>query len=812
MDHEISQSSKSANTEQIIDVKPDSHASIAPHTDGNINKLLISPDEKYAVTWRKEDQSICGWQIKHINEFNHQLYEVDCLIDINELYMDELCKNEPCKDKHCKHLKEPHVIDLRNRDKINKIKLKACQGSPFSDHHLSGCRFYKNENNEDLVIGAQILILKERETLYKVFVFSLKDLNNQVWVAKRSIACGISGEIVAYDITERRKLMILDTYGLLTQWDLDTLSFEKQYQLEWEVYVLEKDLFIFSKEFSLLAVCLQVLCANKLILFVYVYLTENTMILSLIKYEQEKPLLHSGFISSDGGERLLLFFENIVEIRDPYCLKHVIYVEPMSKMCKELSEINKKFPAYIEIQDSEFNVFINEKIYSILDGSLRAQEISKLQWTIYLREKLNDYNKIRSLPSKSQIEKFLSDIIKTHITKDGFIIREPKLFSECSYEGNLVKWNLKEDGKLLQALKLDKITKDWNFVSEWNIHPKHLKQSSKFIYRCEVLGNGDLATITSIGLLIWTIWKEDELIRLRYYKGFPFQASYLYEKDYNNRFVLGTYKSKKVYEKIEIVEFEAKKSNVEKLLEEMQECKKNSLPPPDFDAITQYYDELYMEQRRPFRELLDDYLEDKIIMALYGQELISSFLKNKDYQMMERLYKQCIKINIEAEKETEKETEKEAEKETKKETESETEKETEKKTEKKAEKKTKKETEKEAIDFLVNIKLLEIITYSFMDLTVKFPDLLKEYLSRISLILSSTNKEIAARSFSSKSHLQSHKHYSRPFNIEPFEVPFISDTLKRIAKLDVETTSKKDIDLDKIIEDIRKLKLIESRG
>ncbi|RIB00417.1 hypothetical protein C2G38_1207849 [Gigaspora rosea] len=512
--------------------------------------------------------------------------------------------------------------------------------------------------------------------------------------------------------------MILDTCGLLTQWDLDTLSFEKQYQLEWEIYVLVKDLFIFSKEFSLLAVCLQVLYANKLILFVYVYLTENTMILSLIRYEQEKPLLHSEFISSDGGERLLLFFENTVEIRDPYCLKHVINVEPIPKMCKELSKINKEFSEYIDIQNSEFNVFIKEKIYSMLDESLRAQEVSKSQWTKYLLEKLNDYNQIRSLPSKSQVEKFLSDIAENHITEDGIISRDTILSDECSYVGSLVKWNLKKDGKLLQALKLDENTKDWDFVSEWNIHPNHLKASSKFFYRGEVLGNGDLAMITSIGLLIWSIWKKDKFIRLRYYKGFPFQSSYLFEKDHNNRFVLGTHKSKKFYEKIKLVEFGAKKSNVEKLLEEIQECKKNSLPPPDFDVITQYCDEFYMDERLPLRELLDDYLEDKVIMSLYGQELISSFLKNKDYQMMERLYNQCIKINIETEMETEKE------------------KETEVKPEKETEKKTEKEAEKKAIDFLVNIKLLEIITYSFMSLTMKFPGLLKEYLSRISLILS----------------------------------------------------------------------------
>ncbi|CAG8499949.1 19445_t:CDS:2, partial [Gigaspora rosea] len=461
MDYEISQSSKSANTEQIIDVKPDSPASIAPHTDGNITNLLISQDETYAVTWRKEDQSVCGWQIKQINEFN-QHYEVDCLIDINEFYKNEFCKNEPCKDKLCKHLTDPQVIDvsdnkliaiqlsikgsiykvieivdLKKGDEIYKIRLETYRDRPFLEHHLSGCRFY---NNGDLVIGSQILILGE--THYKIFIFTHKYLHNQVWVAKRSIAY---------------------TCGLLTQWDLDTLSFEKQYQLEWEIYVLVKDLFIFSKEFSLLAVCLQVLYANKLILFVYVYLTENTMILSLIRYEQEKPLLHSEFISSDGGERLLLFFENTVEIRDPYCLKHVINVEPIPKMCKELSKINKEFSEYIDIQNSEFNVFIKEKIYSMLDESLRAQEVSKSQWTKYLLEKLNDYNQIRSLPSKSQVEKFLSDIAENHITEDGIISRDTILSDECSYVGSLVKWNLKKDGKLLQALKLDENTKDWDF-------------------------------------------------------------------------------------------------------------------------------------------------------------------------------------------------------------------------------------------------------------------------------------------------------------------------------------------------------------
>ncbi|CAG8803988.1 2664_t:CDS:1, partial [Racocetra fulgida] len=263
-----------------------------------------------------------------------------------------------------------------------------------------------------------------------------------------------------------------------------------------------------------------------------------------------------------------------------------------------------------------------------------------------------------SLPNKSQIEKFLKAIIEKRLNEDDIIIPDIK----DSYKGALVKWVLKEDGKLFQASKFDKNTKKWESVGGyWNIRPKHIKISSKFVYSCELLGNEDLAMITSVGLLIWSIWKKDK-IRLQYYKGFPFQAPYLYEKDYNNRFILGTYKSIEFYKKMG---FEVKKSHIKKLLYEIQECKddnylvrlylsilchcntyiswlsqliplwkhenkqltqldsqecnknqckKNSLPSPDFDVITQFYDEFRTGEEGeiyPLKELLEDYLEDK---------------------------------------------------------------------------------------------------------------------------------------------------------------------------------------------------------
>ncbi|CAG8525662.1 9688_t:CDS:2 [Scutellospora calospora] len=162
-------------------------------------------------------------------------------------------------------------------------------------------------------------------------------------------------------------------------------------------------------------------------------------------------------------------------------------------------------------------------------------------------------------------------------------------------------------------------------------------------------------------------------------------------------------------------QFHAKKSCIKKLLNGIRMHEPNSLPSPDFDAITPYYDDLCMDERKPFSELLEDYLEDKITLALYGQELMKSCLKNKRYTTMDKLFMHCIQINKESEDK-----------------------------------------------FLENIKLLEIVTFSFMELTLKFPQILKKVLSYTSFILSSSNQKIAIRKFSSESHLHSHKKYHLP--------------------------------------------------
>ncbi|CAG8489168.1 25894_t:CDS:2 [Gigaspora margarita] len=497
-----------------------------------------------------------------------------------------------------------------------------------------------------------------------IFIFYSKDLNELCWMSKKSIDCGIIGEIRACNLTDYGKIFILDICGLLTQWNLDTLQFEKQYQLEldktWIINALHKKLYIFNNNSTLLAICLQ---------------TSNHLFIA--KGEKDRPLFHSNFVSSDAGERLLLFFKDITEIRDPYSLDKIIE-EPI---------LSEKFSAKLNNE--------NEKIYSTLDGRLFVQEFSKQQWIEFLRKELGDYNEIRSLLSKVQITNFLKGILDENINKgDSEYInnefKEPKGAEklEKSYAGFLVKWDVikgKNAFILRASIKHNSDSEQWDqAVKERNIHPDHLR-GYKFVYKCDLLDNEDLIMITVIGLLVWTVWEKKE-IKLRYYKGFPFTSTYLDIKDYENRYLTGDVVNKNSeYKKLE---FFAKKSYIEKLLNEILDRRENLLL-PDFVAIVPYYNELCMNERYPFKELLDDYIENKITLILYGKQLLRSILKNKNYLMAEKLYKKCMIINLKEEND----------------------------------------------NFLTNIKLLEIISFSLIDLSQNFPDILKEFLSHTSFTI-----------------------------------------------------------------------------
>ncbi|CAG8772095.1 26199_t:CDS:2, partial [Gigaspora margarita] len=411
-------------------------------------------------------QSICGWQI-----INNLLVKSDYYIKIQELYEDfpSLQSNISLKSISNNEL----VVIKSDQNKVYKIfslaTMKEIQLKLHCDDTNYDSPSYIFNNYGDLAIYMPMTSFNK--IYITIFIFYVKNLYDNCWMNKESINCKVIGEIRA-------------CLGL-------------------PISCKESSIFLMTALHCLLYVC------KLLIIYLSPFTSQRMQYLYLSKYETKKILSHVNFISSDAGERLLLFFENITEIRDLDYLDHIIKEQNLCE--KFFSKLNSK----VNAQKADLYLISNGRIFSALEGS---------QITNFLQGILNENINIKD-------NKFIN-----------YEFRNKEI--EKSYNGFLVKWEMGEKRE---------------------IHPKHLK-GHKFVYRCELLDNEDLIMITDVGLLIWTIWQRKEF-RLQYYKGFTFKSEYLKLKDYKNQYITGTNVNKE--SKYKKLEFLAKKPYIKMLLEKI---------------------------------------------------------------------------------------------------------------------------------------------------------------------------------------------------------------------------------------------------
>ncbi|KAF0562004.1 transient receptor potential cation channel subfamily a member 1-like [Gigaspora margarita] len=569
---------------------------IKPHN--GITKLLLSPNSEYAVTWSRNDESICGWRINNqliresVEQSTKELaeqsknksyqLELECLIKVGDkcplavsnnkyVVIGPIGQTGRVKLENFCEKDYIGIIDLATK---NRISIKLDWGD--SDF-IEFIRFY----NGDLYIYIYIYNIFTNNYNHFIHKFSPKNIHKNIWTISKSISCGEN--VADCYLTDEGKIMLLDKCGSLAQWNLNTLLFEKQYQLYTNCPTKNTWHCIFSKNSTLLAVNTDE--------FIYTYLTDNSMLLSQCKSNNTISQLE--FITLGGEEKLLLIFNNgDLEIRNPYDLQYVIN-DKISVWYDEL--LNKGTKP--DVQKEEFKTLIDDKIYYVSDELLWVQKVSKEQWDKYL---LKDNSKIRSLPIKSVIVDILQKYKDEHESAD----------INQSYNGSLVMWEISNKNiiKVFLKSKFDS--------NKWDIDNIELYDNVEFygtakkleIYGYELLYNDDLAMITSSGLFIWSIWNKFKKIRLRYF----IHLGYL------------------------------------KIL---QKNRNNLLPAPDFYFITKHCEKFQLrtkercffkeifKERYYFKELLEDYIEnDDILTKLYGQELLKFYLEGKDYEMVEKLY------------------------------------------------------------------------------------------------------------------------------------------------------------------------------
>ncbi|CAG8495522.1 17654_t:CDS:2, partial [Racocetra fulgida] len=181
-------------------------------------------------------------------------------------------------------------------------------------------------------------------------------------------------------------------------------------------------------------------------------------------------LLHLEFVSYDEVERLILFFDHDnLEIKDPFYLDKTcktVVSDLCNKLLNELIDFDEKNLTKSDMQEAKFKTLIDERIY--------FQGVSKEQWIKYLQEELNDYNRIRALLAKSQIEDILSltkwkvngndKVITAFLKKSDLIMEESTYVVKLSDSFN---YKLTKDG-ILEKLskKIFEETESKNFLAK----------------------------------------------------------------------------------------------------------------------------------------------------------------------------------------------------------------------------------------------------------------------------------------------------------------------------------------------------------
>ncbi|CAG8651589.1 14003_t:CDS:2, partial [Racocetra persica] len=299
------------------------------------------------------------------------------------------------------------------------------------------------------------------------------------------------------------------------------------------------------------------------------------------------------FFGPPKGERFLIkghFVKSLnvmYKIADPYTLNKVD------------SAIN-----LLKHGDNEVKVFTvhQNHIIRVWNNHLFVQELVETEWFEYLRSQINDNGLITTLFCGESVKNVLEDTLKEYKSD-----HDP-------------------------AQKHDHEKKSWDTIeTKVEIPSNHFLDDSAYFMECKLLESEDLLIITPIGVFIWTI-KSDGGIGLLYYWG-------LYD---------GTrFKTPK----------EGIINNLESILndDKLKFSNKKLLPSPHFNRIAKmrkqntWYTEndkrLATINAPNFQDLLDYYINDVLLLEIYGNDLMRALLQESDDELVETFFKKCLRLS-----------------------------------------------------------------------------------------------------------------------------------------------------------------------
>ncbi|CAI2183477.1 19376_t:CDS:2, partial [Funneliformis geosporum] len=489
--------SQEDNNETAIDILSENQP--RPHNGKQIDRMVVSPDMSYVVTYSESDNSINGWLVdfeknKQQHDKDFVLYESDEPYKISSfvLYKKFLIfyyyKTNKANEIYYR------IVDL-NGGKGHFLQLKHAEMQSIDKNKHKEIGTIKEKSMGFLPNGDLVLVSL---TDFKIYVYSYKSkpkTDKAPWEYSKVYDIEIPGrsdeyvDCLVYQAANITKLFIstttkyyeYDTVTTISQLDLSTMSFEMQYHLSdsYKAFDLDRSLsnIVINQNQTLLALNIKEV--------IYVFSIETGIQISRNSDDYE-PI---EFVTlKDGSEGLIIY----KKLSDETSCKFVDPFLPSDTIIDITNIIDD--PRNIIINKSNRKFFIVENNVCVSDGLNEDTFEQILNKNTYHS---NIYTLAIFKIIQNMLKGILNDINK--IDKIGLV------------RGELFRFKLKNNDKGFFVIKGFYKSQDhkWKETRNCDSH------RSIDILSYQQLNNQDLALITKRGIFIYTI--SGDLLTLRYF-------------------------------------------------------------------------------------------------------------------------------------------------------------------------------------------------------------------------------------------------------------------------------------------------------
>ncbi|GBC03576.1 hypothetical protein RclHR1_00520028 [Rhizophagus clarus] len=622
---------------------------LPPHNSKKITKIVCSSDTNYVVTFSEEDKSIHGWPIDDefddIKEGNsgkelkyNSIFQKDELADLLMVSNDRYALVRISK----KEQDEFRIIKLDEKEN----ELFYVKGNPAYDQGT-----FISSNNDFFIIYKKELeayiyhtnqvIVNKRETDSD----NNRDITT-IWKLKSKYKFVFPQQFwqkeirppIGFFLTPEKLFLTYKGSNILSQWDLYTMTFEKQYLLELnkrnvhpavkndDIFELKQAMVVDGTKKNIMAIHGYSTFNYEHQILVYSMVTEFKISSYTIPSENSTSKISIvGTSKSDGG--LLIYGFKNGEEKPEYFLHDLNDLDFYEKA----ETISNIVPDRVDAQ-LVVNKELSDKVVIAKDSKLTVFNISERELKM-LRDRL----KLKKL-KKDQADKtfkyypypYPSSIVKTILEMFEGLEWNKSADLPAEYtckELDNIKWNVnhwKKTGKTsvkvseLQYFdnETDKKLYEWKELDEFKYFPPR----EIFVLACRCIENGDLIMITKQGIRIFTIIQPAKKIKMRYF--------------WDNDHWREVWKSTRKFERP--FDFEEVKKELSR--------KRNRLPSLDFNRLIELYETFYIENNSriwPFKDLLRIYLHDAPTLAKYGKKILNRAIEAKKGNMVELICNMC---------------------------------------------------------------------------------------------------------------------------------------------------------------------------